>query len=231
MRIQVSTAAFLCVAVLSWACPALAGVPNAATSSVPSGIQLVGSTGGVPDAQGQAMVIVNDAGGSPVANHTVYIDFEQCATPVRDIHMSLAQPWAVLGNMGWSCPNSPPGPPWPTQTPAAWAITNTSGVATFRLLGAANATPGNSAGITTPCARLWLGVGAPIPLIVGAYDLNGAGGVNAADQSLFLGTLFGAYRARADYNGSGSVTAADLSRLLAVQFAAGSTVSAQFTCF
>jgi hypothetical protein len=62
-----------------------------------------------------------------------------------------------------------------------------------------------------------------------AYDLDGKNGVNAADQSLFLATLFAGptgYRTRADYNGDGQVNSADLAKLLAVQFSGGSLASA-----
>ena len=65
MRHRVSTAAFLCVALLLSATAAWASVPSLANSTVPQGIQLVGSTGGVPDAKGEAVVIVRDAGNNP----------------------------------------------------------------------------------------------------------------------------------------------------------------------
>jgi hypothetical protein len=109
------------------------------------------------------------------------------------------------------------------------AVTNASGQATFRIVGGASAGPGNPPGITTGCAVIKADgqtLSPPGGVIVGQYDLNTSGGVNAADQGIFLGSLFGAYRARADYNGSGTVTAADLAKLLSVQFAAGSGVSA-----
>lgn len=228
MKHRVCTAAFLCVALLLSACAAWASVPSLANSTVPAGIQLVGSTGGTPDAKGEAVVIVRDAGNNTLPGVTVYLEFENCmgpSQPNKDMFINRTQPWAVDGA-------SNPQMFYQTfgvaQTPVAWATTDATGTARFRLLGKSNAGPGNPLGITSACARIWLttvGVGPSLNTYVGSYDLNGVGGVNAADQGIFLGSLFGAYRARADYNGSGTVTAADLAKLLAVQFAAGSLVS------
>jgi hypothetical protein len=231
MKHRVSTAAFLCVALLLSATAAWASVPSLANSTVPQGIQLVGSTGGVPDAKGEAVVIVRDAGNNPLPGVTVYIEFSNCMSPPqaganKDIHLNQVQPWAVTGASSPQMFYQTMIPPTPdTQTPVAFANTDATGTAKFRLLGKACAGPGNPPGITNACAKIWLGtigVGASVTTYLGAYDLNGVGGVNAADQGIFLGTLFGAYRSRCDYNGSGTVTAADLAKLLAVQFAAGS---------
>jgi len=231
MKHRVSTAAFLCVALLLSATAAWASVPSLANSTVPAGIQLVGSTGGVPDFRGEAVFIIRDAGGTTLPGITVYVEFDSCMTPPqanKDMFIARTQPWAQMTHVPYSLV---PG----NQTPIAYAITDATGTARFRFLGKANAVPtgaGNppSAGITTACVRIWLENDSPDPFAsirtyLGAYDQNGAGGVNAADQSLFLACLFGAYRSRADYNGSGTVTAADLSKLLQVQFGGGSSVS------
>lgn len=81
MKHRVCTAAFLCVALLLSACAAWASVPSLANSTVPTGIQLVGSTGGTPDAKGEAVVIVRDAGNNNLPGVTVYLEFENCMGP------------------------------------------------------------------------------------------------------------------------------------------------------
>jgi hypothetical protein len=194
----------------------MAGVPSAANSSLPFGIQYVGTTGGVADVKGQAIVTVRDAGNNPVINSTVELLFGACASAVNsDLNLDDVQPFA--GNTV-SCAGN-----------VIVAITNASGQATFRVVGGASAVPGNNPGITTACCTVRADGQVLGPLRVGAYDLNSSGGVNGADQSLLLATLFAGpagYRCRADFNGNGIVDSADLSKLLSVQFGAGSLTSA-----
>jgi len=195
---------------------AMAGVPSAANSSLPTGIQFVGTQGGVADVKGQAIVTVRDAGNNPVINSTVELLFGACASAVpSDLNLDDVQPFP--GNTV-SCAGN-----------VVVAVTNASGQATFRVVGGASAVPGNNPGITTPCLTVRADGQVLGTLRVAAYDLNTTGGVNAADQSLFLATLFASpagYRCRADYNGDGVCNAADLSKLLGVTFGAGSGVSA-----
>jgi hypothetical protein len=212
----VRKATLLSGALLLVAGVAMAGVPSAANSTLPLGIQFVGHTGGVADVKGQAVVIVRDAGNNPVINSTVELLFGACASAVNsDLNLDDVQTFA--GN-AVNCAGN-----------VIVAVTNGSGQATFRIIGGASALPGNNPGITTACCTVRadgqvLGV-----LRVGAYDLNTSGGVNGADQSLLLATLFAGpagYRCRGDYNGNGIVDSADLSKLLSVQFGAGSLTSA-----
>jgi hypothetical protein len=186
---------FLSGALLLVASVATAGMPTAANSTLPNGIQLVGMNGGVVDAKGQAVVIVRDEFNNS-AGSTVTLVFDNCASnPNSDLNLASVQPF--LGN---GCTISAPG-----------------GTATFRVLGGAKALPGNNPGITTACCTV-LADGVVLgTLRVGAYDLNSSGGVNAADIALFLGTLFASpagYRCRADYNGDGLCNSADLAKIM-----------------
>jgi hypothetical protein len=201
---------------------AMAGVPSATTSSLPAGIQYVGTQGGVVDVKGQAIVTVRDAGNNPVINSTVELLFDACKNdPNSDLNLDDVQPFA---GVAVNCAGN-----------VVVAVTNASGQATFRIVGGGSALPGNNVGITTPCCTVRADGTVLGTLRVGAYDLNTSGGVNAADQSLFLGTLFASpagYRCRADYNGDGLCNSADLSKILSVQFGAGSGVSAALPyCF
>jgi hypothetical protein len=212
----VRKATLLSGALLLVAGVAMAGVPSAANSTLPLGIQFVGHTGGVADVKGQAVVVVRDAGNNPVINSTVELLFGACASAVpSDLNLDDVQTFA--GN-AVNCAGN-----------VIVAVTNGSGQATFRIIGGASATPGNSPGITTACCTVRADGQVLGNLRVAAYDLNTSGGVNGADQSLLLATLFAGpagYRCRADFNGNGIVDSADLSKLLSVQFGAGSLTSA-----
>jgi len=70
---------------------------------------------------------------------------------------------------------------------------------------------------------------------VGAYDLNGAGGVNPADVSLMINDSLdyagsGVYVGRSDYNCTNSLNPADVALLLAVSLAFSSLVSGVAYC-
>jgi hypothetical protein len=168
------------------------------------------------DARGEAVVIVRDCGNNPTANATVELQFGACCSgPVSDLRFPPAQSF--------------PGMAWVLEPDAvASAITNEQGRAVFRIVGGAASSPGNPPGLTTACATVRADGMVLGTLRVGAYDLNSSGGVNAADQSLLLSTLFASpngYRTRADYNGDGLINSADLAKILSVQFGAGSLTS------
>lgn len=196
---------------------ALASPPTVANSSLPAGIQLVGMSPAGADPKGDALVIVRDAGNQPTPNAYVEILFGPCCSaPAPDLRFAPTQPFP---GMGWSF--TPGGP-------IASIVTDQHGHALFRIVGGAAAIPGNNPGLATACATVRADGFVLGTLRVGAYDLNSSGGVNAADQSLFLATLFASpagYRARADYNGDGLVNSADLAKILAVEFTAGSIES------
>ena len=218
------TGATICGAILLIApLQSTAGVPSAVHCTLPSGIQLVGTSSGVPDVKGQAQVVVRDASSNPVANATVTIDFAPfelnaptCAG--SDLHLCNTQPF---GGNSIVCTST-------EKTVSAY--TNASGVATFRIVGSTAVSPGNPPGVTQACARVRIGTYILGHLRVGAYDLNNSGGVNSADQSLFLEVMFASpagYRSRADYNGDGFCNSADYSKFISVMFGAGSNNSCQ----
>lgn len=219
----VRKATLLSGALLMIAGVAMAGVPSAANSPVTGGIQLGGTSGGVVDSKVQAVITVRDASNNPVVNSTVELLFGGCYTAVNsDIKICNTQPFAGLTT---NCSGK-----------VIAAITNASGQATFRIIGGATAAPGNSPGITGACLTVradGVVINNGNNVRVGAYDLNSASGVNAADNSLFQSTLFqspGGYRTRCDYNGDGLCNSGDLSKLLSVQFGAGSTASCSSFC-
>jgi hypothetical protein len=219
----VRKATLLSGAMLMIAGVAMAGVPSAANSPVTGGIQLGGTAGGVVDAKVQAVITVRDASNNPVPNSTVELLFANCYSAANtDIKFCNTQPFAGLTT---NCAGK-----------VIAAITNASGQATFRVLGGATALPGNSPGITGACLTVradGVVINNGNPVRVGAYDLNSASGVNAADNSLFQSTLFqspAGYRTRCDYNGDGACNSADLAKLLSVQFGAGSTASCASFC-
>jgi hypothetical protein len=216
----VRKATLLSGAMLVVASAAMAGVPSAANSPVVGGIQLGGTQGGVVDSRVQAVITVKDASNNPVINSTVELQFGNCYTAANsDMKFCNTQPFAGLTT---NCAGH-----------VIAAITNASGQATFRVVGGASALPGNSPGIVAACLVVkadGVTINNGNPVRIAAYDLNTSGGVNAADQSLFLSTLFGSYRSRADYNGDGAVNSADLSKLLAVQFGGGSSTSCASSC-
>lgn len=197
----------------------MASVISAANSSMSSGIQLVGTSASGVDAKGEALFVIRDSGNNPVVNATVEVIFASCcAAPNADIRLQPTQPHP---NMGWTWPGG-------IAKPVAYGVSNALGQVRFRIVGGATAVPGNNPGITTSCVLVRADGQVLGNLRVGAYDLNSSGGVNAADQSLFLGTLFSSpagYRCRADYNGDGLCNSADLSKILSVQFSAGSSTS------
>ena len=200
---------------------AAADVPNSVNSPVTGGIQLAGSSSGVTDSRCELDVTVRDAANNPKQLCTVTLHFGSCAG--ADLHLAATQSFP---GMAFNCA---------AQT--ASAVTDAQGVARFRILGSASAGPGNPPGLTSPCVLVdgngvILNSGNRVRLA--AYDLDGANGVTAADEALFMSTLFASpagYRERADYNGDGVCNSADLARIMGVLIAGGSVTSAASLCF
>jgi hypothetical protein len=199
----------------------IAGASLAQTLVPPgAGIQLGGQVAGVPDPHSEFRVRLL-GGGQPLVGQTIDVLFSGCASVGTDLHPATNQNFP---GMTWSCANR-----------KASAVTDANGYATFRLMGGASATPGNSPGLVGACA-LVVGYGGIVfaNVRVGAYDLDGTSGVNAADQSLFMQTLFagpGGYRTRADYNGDGLCNTADFSKFLGILLLGASATSATPVCF
>jgi len=227
----VRNAALLCVGGILVASAALANVPDPAKSTLSGNFFAVeGSSAGAPDncADGRCgnyLVTVRDFANNVIAGSTCVIDFSGC----NDIVIGCDQLNAVTG-----------------QTFLAGkkvaGTTNASGQFTFKVLGAAIATPpqvalpktlplnSTNAGVT--CAVVYAD-GVPLGnLVVAAYDVNSLGSptaaVNASDVSLVQAEALaiaggGTARARDDYNGTSSVNASDvgISSGMALQQAGG----------
>src|SRR5215831_2067226 len=115
----VRKATLLSVCGLLGAGVAMAGVPNPGNSVIGTGMNLVGTTGGVADVKGQKLIVVKDAGGTPVQNSTVVIDLSACTAV--DVRLCSTQPAA---GVGVSCANH-----------TVVALTDVTGTATFDVVG------------------------------------------------------------------------------------------------
>ena len=199
-----------------------AAVASATPSQVPDPTKCVlqsafldveGSTGGQPDncsdgRCGNFTVTIRDALNAPILGSTVVIDFSACS----DIQISCDQLTAVTGQ-SYVSPKRVSG------------VTNASGQFTFKVQGAANASPttgntttaGTNAGVA--CATVYAdGVQLTPQLMVVAYDINGlgspTGAVSGPDASLVGSEVhkvaLGAQaRQRDDYNHSGTINEDD----------------------
>jgi hypothetical protein len=223
----VRKATLLSVCGLLGASVAMAGVPDAAHSAIGVAMPLVGTTSGTPDVKGQKLIIVKDAGGTPVQNSTVTISFLNAAA--ADIRLCTTQPFA---GVGVSCPNK-----------EVVALTDATGTATFRVVGFA-VNPGG--GVFNAPAPGYGANGASVKadgvplgtLTVSAFDENGTSGVNTVDIALFLndrfsfnpGNAVATERGRSDFDGNGLINPVDLALILGVRGAGGSSVSCAAAC-
>jgi len=222
--------ATLCVCGLLVAGVAVAGVPDPAASTKPTFINLgAGNPSPSPqdgniinavDPAVTASYTIRDAFNNLVANSTVVVNFSGC-TP--DIRLCANQPHHV-------------GALFNCAARTVTAVTGLNGVATFQIGGYAASGPGNPPGAGAGCATVQAD-GVPFPsLTIGAFDQNGAGGVNPADLSNWLGDrqAFIAsalnYRGRSDFNGSSTVDPADGSLILGRSSAVASDFSCAATC-
>ena len=226
----VRKATLLSVCGLVAASVAMAGVPSAGNSTIGTGITLVGTAGGVVDVKGQKLIVVRDALNNPVQNSTVTINFTACTTAGAELRLCSTQPQA---GVGVSCGNH-----------EVVALTDASGIATFRVVGNAlnpgGGSPGlpaagfGTAGAVVKADGVTLGT-----LNVGAYDQNGAGGVGSVDLALVANDRFsvnnvtantGNFRGRSDFNGDGFVNSVDLALEAQVRFGPGSIASCASAC-
>ena len=170
-----------------------ASLPSPENSTLPACINLVGSSAGVPArAAGAFEVIVRDIANNPIQGAHVVIDLAQCP----DLHFCADQ---FDPSVDVDCANKQVG-----------KFTDQNGRATFVLLGGSNGS-GNAVSLLNGGRVFRDGalIGSPT---VGAYDLDGSGGVGASDLSAWLsdfasGIPFG----RSDYDCSFGVGAGDLS--------------------
>lgn len=196
-------------------------------------IAVEGSTAGATDyctdnRCGNFTVTIRDFANNVLPGRIVTIDFSGCP----DIQLSCDQLSSVTGqtNLGGKI---------------VAGSTNAAGQFTFKVQGAANATPmagtatspGTNVGV--PCAQVYVeNVPLTPALIVAAYDVNGLGSpsaaVSGADASLVGAEVvkvgLGAQaRARDDYNNSNNVTGPDASLMASMVVQAGLGTGSQNT--
>lgn len=211
----------LLVLVLSSPSIAAAGFPppDPLYCTLPCGINLVGTTGGVPAIQGEFFVQIK-SGPLPsdvIPGASVVIDFSGCSP---DIHLCSTQPWTGI-MVGCSPPVGRIG-----------TVTDATGRAVLRIVGGASNFGGNTPAFPGKCARIFADGVFLGNLNVGAYDQNGSGGVNPADISVFLDdSLDPDFEGRSDFDCSGAVNPADLSLLLGVALSGTSSTSCSAYCF
>lgn len=192
-----------------------ADTPEPPNATMPCHINLVGTTGGTADAAGEFSIVVRDFANNPMAGSVVSVFFAECA----DLRIAAVQPFPGLTV---DC-----GATVGTVT----GITNGDGIVEFRIVGGARNLSGGAPGAGFRCARVYADGVLLGTVNVGAFDQNGAGGVNPVDVSLWLGDIFsGSYFGRSDYDCSGTLSPVDLSRLLSASLSGGSMASAASYC-
>ena len=123
-------------------------------------------------------------------------------------------------------------------SPAVTSVTQgANGAVTFSLVGSARLQGPHEPGAGFKCATLRISGNAcdGASVNVGAYDLNGVGGVNPADISLIINDSLdyaghGVYVGRSDYNCTNSVNPADIAALIAVSLSFQSLNSGTAYC-
>jgi hypothetical protein len=188
---------------------AMAGIPDPATSTVPSYISLVGCKAGVADPYGAFTVTVNDAAGNPVQGCEVKIVFA-ADLKIYDAMVGLAV----------DCVNR-------TVT----ATSDASGVASFTITGATINSNGVAAGSGANGATVYACEIALGQATVCVFDESGAVGglgVSAIDLGGWVGD-FGklgtiGYKGRSDFSHDGVISAIDLGYWVA-RFGAGNSAS------
>jgi hypothetical protein len=192
--------------------PASASFPSPSNSTVPACFNLVGSSAGAPaQAAGSFDVVVRDLANNPVQGAHVVVDLSGCP----DLHFCADQ---LDPSVDVDCALKMVG-----------KFTDPNGRATFVLLGGSNGA-GNASTLLNGGKIFRNGVllGSPT---VGAYDLDGSGGVGASDLSAWLsdfasGIPFG----RSDYDCSFGVGASDLSLWLTAFGSGQQAESCTATC-
>ena len=188
-----------------------AGVPSPANSTAPGAINVVGSTLGLADSvAGKFSVIVRDLANNPLNGSSVVIDFSTNA----DVKVCNPQ---LYPNYTLNC-----------AARTVRKFTDASGTASFTIVGGGT---GTASVLVNNGGKIYADGVLLKNVTVGAYDLDGIGGVGTGDLSAWL-TDFGSGIAygRSDYDGSGGVGTGDLSLWLTVFGAAASTASCSATC-
>ncbi|MBI1796090.1 MAG: hypothetical protein HYR74_03450 [Candidatus Eisenbacteria bacterium] len=209
----VRRATILCAGGLIVAGAAMAGIPSATTSTIPTCITL-------SDAQSNAacnFMVIRDANNNPVAGSSITLDFSACT--VGDVSICNVQnnQAATIGGAS-------------TQPAAATCGSHTVtvgcdalGQICLMLNGGSNLANGHgpASGNRPTCCTIYADskIMGTVPVTVCRFDLASPQNntINSGDLSAWLnyaGGAFGAYRDYADYNCSGTVNSGDLSQWL-----------------
>ena len=151
-----------------------------ADCDAPCGFDLVGTTAsGTADSHGTFSMVVRDSAHNLLPGVDVSIDFSACF----DIHIATVHPDPAVTV---TCSNG---------ATVVHKKTDANGVVTFSLVGSARLQGLHEPGAGFKCATVRASGGYCGGVIgtvnVGAYDLNGVGGVNPADISLIMRPLAG----------------------------------------
>jgi len=191
------------------------GIPDPATSTIPSHVLLVGrDAGGTADPLGTMTFVIKRLSGDPLNQGVIVLDFSN--TP--DMKPAAVQPDPAIFSVFCDGSNS-----------SVRTMTGLDGRATIRIVG--YAVPTAAAGSHSPtlnvyCNGVFLGTS-----IVSAFDLDGSAGVNPTDNSVFLRDFFsGQYWERSDFDGNGVLGPSDLSVWLNAFFASNSVQSGGASC-
>ena len=211
----VRKATLLTAAGVLLASAAFAGVPSAANSTVPTGIAVVGHLSGTADPVGLFSVTVKDVAGNPMNGASVVVDFSGCA----DIKICAQAEQTAVSN---------PGALVNCAAKTIRLFTNGSGVVSFDILGGSRPGLGTSHANAGRVFANGVLIGSPS---VAAYNLDGAGPINATDFGLFL-TDFALDNtlARSNFKFSGVINATDLGKILTVFAAGKSATSCTTSC-
>jgi hypothetical protein len=217
VKVLIVTIAFL----VSGPVAVSAAVPDPTHCTAPSYIELVGSSGGVPDPNGQIVVTVRDFANNPIQGSRVELDFSNCS----DSKLSLSQQAGVSVDC---------------SSKLLSTTTNILGQAIFVAMGASNvaqppAPPAIAPGAGTHCAICYADGVLIGTMTVVTPDLNGfvtGDGVNGIDYEVLfnelVATSLGApYRGRDDFDHNGIISAADLASFFARYIEPGGSVDAQ----
>jgi len=203
----VRKAMLLSAAGILFATAALANVPSAGNSQVPSCFSLMGSLAGAPDAHGTFTVLVRDLANNPLNGASVVVDLANA----HDLKMCSDQLDAgTLVNCAAKTTRK---------------FTQPNGTVTFTVLGGSNGS--GNANTLLGAGRIFANgvlIGSPT---VSAFDLDGSNGVGINDLSVWLtdfGTPGNPAYGRSDFDCSGTVGINDLSVWL-TEFGAGTSAA------
>ncbi len=182
--------------------------PPANNSTIPLHIIVVGHDGaGQADPIGQFTVTVRDLANNPVAGANVVCDFSN----YTDLEVAATQPFPGVSSL---CANH-----------SVLALTDVSGVATFRVVGAATSSGPSGTGMLA--MRIYADGVLLGNISAAALDLVGQDGLSGSDLAAWTTDAFsGLPLARSDYDGSGAIGGSDLAIWARAYFANGSRFGA-----